>query len=125
VASGFSSPITNIEYSINAYGNFDFLLEQFPPGFSGVGLTAEGVTVSFGGAIDASSKVVIETIVGAWFCGCGGQDSRILRSCHIRRPENSGHPLSRYGESKQWGIVPLRRVTILAINLGRVKALYR
>ena len=71
VASGFSSPITDIEYRIDAYANFEFAVELFPSGFSGLGLTAEGVKVSFGAAIDASDKVVIETIIGLWFCGCG------------------------------------------------------
>lgn len=71
VASGFATLISDIEYSIDAHANFDFALEQFPPGFTGVGLTAEGVAISFGGPINASAKVIVETIVGLWYCDCG------------------------------------------------------
>ena len=128
VASGFSSPITDIEYRIDAYANFEFAVEQFPSGFSGLGLTAEGVKVSFGAAIDASDKVVVETIIGLWYCECGAPGFPYIEV--LPHPASGKIQATRYpdtakieavgGYNSLCGVLPTEQST-----WGRVKALYR
>ena len=72
-ASNFPWPIADIEYRVETYGNFAILEDLLPVGYSSDGYSATGIRVSFNGPVDASGTIVVQRILGGWFCNdCGG-----------------------------------------------------
>jgi hypothetical protein len=69
-ASNFTPPIVDVEYRIETYGHFGLLLDLVPVGYSIEGYSGTGIRVSFGGPLDASGKILVESVVGGWFCDC-------------------------------------------------------
>lgn len=130
VASGFSSPITDIEYSINLFGNFAFIQDLIPTGFSGIGYSGTGMRVSFGGPTNASGNLLVQSIWGFWNCQpCGGG---AFIPFIVVEPHNESGKI----QATQWpdlakveadggvnslcGVLPTEPTT-----WGRIKALYR
>lgn len=130
VASGFSSPITDIEYSINLYGNFVFIQDLIPTGFSGIGYSGVGIRVDFGGPTNASGNLLVQSIFGFWNCqpcDCCGFGPFIVVEPHdgsgkiqatrwpdLIKAEAAG------GVNALCGVLPTEPTT-----WGRIKALYR
>ena len=126
--SNFTQPILDIEYRVETYGNFALLGDFFPNGFSGLGTSGTGIRVAFGGPIDASGTVLVQSVVGGWFCSC----SEINFPYFVVQP----HPESGKVQATAWpdltkieatggvnflcGTVPVESST-----WGRIKALYR
>jgi hypothetical protein len=129
VASGFTSPITDIEYSVNLYGNFVFFQDLIPAGFSGTGYSGVGMRVDFGGPINVVGKVLVQRIFGAWSCQpCGGGFIPFI----VVEPHNVSGKI----QATRWpdlakieadgGINPLCGVLPVASSTwGSIKALYR
>jgi len=129
VASGFTSPITDIEYSVNLYGNFAFVQDLIPPGFSGTGYSGVGMRVDFGGPTNVVGKVLVQRIFGYWSCQpCGGGFIPFI----VVEPHNESGKI----QATRWpdlakieadgGINPLCGVLPVASSTwGRIKALYR
>jgi len=130
VASGFSSPITDIEYSINTWGNFGIVQDLVRPGFSGTGFSGIGIHVDFGGPANASGNLLVQRILGFWDCkpcGGGGWVTFIVVEPHnesgkiqatkwpdLTKVEALG------GVNSLCGVLPTQPTT-----WGRIKALYR
>ena len=130
VASGFTSPITDIEYSVNLFGNFIFVQDLVATGFSGTGYSGVGIRVDFGGPTNAHGNLLVQRIHGFWTCQpCGGggfwpfivvephnESGKIqaTRWPDLTKVEAAG------GVNSLCGVLPTEPTT-----WGRIKALYR
>ncbi len=128
VASGFITPIIDIEYRIDTFGNFGILQDFFPTGFTNEGFSGDGIRVSFGSSKDASGKLLVQRIWGAWFCAsCGGSAAYIIVQPHpiSGKVQGTGWPdLTKIeatgGFNNLCVVLPVESST-----WGRIKALYR
>lgn len=128
-ASNFIQPILDIEYRVETYGNFALLGDFFPNGSSGLGTSGTGIRVAFGGPIDASGTVLVQSIVGGWFCNddCGGGPLFITVQPHPESGKIQGTAWPDLTKIEATGGVNFLcgTVPVEPSTWGRIKALYR
>lgn len=128
-ASNFFESIVDIEYRIEAYGNFALLVDMLPSGFSAEGHSGSGIRVAFGGPIDASGTVLVQSVVGGWFCNddCGGGPLFITVQPHPESGKIQGTAWPDLTKIEATGGVNFLCGTtpVEATTWGRIKALYR
>ena len=127
--SNFMQPIVDVEYRIETRGSFFLIQDLVPDGYTIDGYSGTGIRVSFGGAVAAFGKVLVEGVVGGWFCesDCSGGPGIITVEPH---PESGRVQATAWpdlvkieatgGVNFLCGALPVEPTT-----WGSIKALYR